>query len=84
MKAVDGSMRVPGSGEVCDFVTEENYVFKFNDSMKAKLVEWAEAVGPSFVRNKVLTDIFEQKFEISVSRPKQRLSWGIEVPDDSS
>ena len=35
VKAEDGSMRVPGSGEVCDFVTEDNYVFKFNDSMKS-------------------------------------------------
>lgn len=36
------------------------------------------------VRNKVLSDLTDQKLEISVSRPQSRLSWGIEVPNDPS
>ena len=53
-------MTVPGSGEVCDYVTEENYVFKFNTEMKDKIATWAtetDAVQPLSVRNKFLTDL---------------------------
>ena len=53
-------MTVPGSGEVCDYVTEENYVFKFNTEMKDKIANWAtetDAVQPLSVRNKFLTDL---------------------------
>lgn len=56
--------------------------------MKNKIVDWIkndeEALSLS-IRNKVLSDLEDQKLtEISVSRPKTRLSWGIEVPDDNS
>lgn len=39
---------------------------------------------PQKVRNKVISDLLDSKDEISVSRPKSRLSWGIEVPEDDS
>ena len=78
-------MLVPATGEVCDYVTEENYVFKLDPSSKEEIRTWAnEAVLPLHVRNKVLADINDQNKEISISRPKHRLSWGIEVPDDDS
>ena len=82
---------MPATGEVCDHVVEENYVFRFDEGVKEKVREWANsadgqspAVLPGYVRNKVLSDLAEQKFEISVSRPRSRLSWGIPVPDDDS
>jgi len=53
--------------------------------MKQKVAEWASAsVQPNTIRNKVLADLAEQKGEISVSRPKSRLSWGIGVPNDAT
>ena len=62
---------VPSTGEVCDYVTEDNYVFKFEESLKGKLITWAtEAISPVHVRNKVLADFADQKLEISISRPK--------------
>ena len=36
------------------------------------------------MRNKVLADLAEEKFDISVSRPRSRLNWGIEVPEDEN
>ena len=30
VKNESGQLTVAGSGEICDFVTEENYVFKFD------------------------------------------------------
>ena len=54
----DGSLTVPATGEVCDFVTEENYIFKFDEEMKKKLVAWAtEAIEPAGIRNKILADL---------------------------
>ena len=35
-----GEMTVPGSGEVCEYVTEENYVFRFDQAMKDEVVQW--------------------------------------------
>ena len=80
-------MTVAGSGEVCDFVTEENFVFKLNDEMKNKISEWvteSNAVQPLSVRNKFMSDLADLNSEISISRPRSRLSWGIEVPEDPS
>ena len=76
---------MPGSREVCDFVTEENFVFQLDADMKKKVAGWiSESVQPNTIRNKVLADLEEHKFEISVSRPRSRLSWGISVPGDES
>ena len=55
-----GEMTVAGSGEVCDYVREENYVFKYDQGMKDRIVEWAErdqAVVPTQILRKVLSDL---------------------------
>ena len=52
-------MKVPVSGEVCEYVTEENYVFKFSEAQKKEVLDWASKTDPasittSIIRNKVL------------------------------
>lgn len=85
VKAEDGSASVPGSREVLEYVTEENYVFQYDEAMNVEIAEWAsDNVTPQSVRNKLLNDIKERKLEISVSRPSSRLSWGIRTPNDES
>lgn len=43
----EGSMAVPATGEVCDYVTEDNYVFKFEETLKSNLITWAnDAISP--------------------------------------
>lgn len=45
------------TGEVCDYVTEENYVFTFDDSLREKVVQWATREGtvlPKQVKTKLL------------------------------
>ena len=34
-KNVNGQMTVPATGEICDYVTEENYVFKVSEEGEA-------------------------------------------------
>jgi len=43
-----------------------------------------QSVVPEGVRNKVLQELEQRKAEISVSRPSERISWGIKVPQDES
>jgi len=79
-----GDQMVTNVGEVCELVTEENYVFNASDQQKIQIQRWIsnETVKPEQVRNKVLDDLVKQKQSISVSRPSARLSWGIKVPND--
>jgi len=37
----DGKLTVPASGEICEYVTEDNYVFKVDATIKSKIIEWA-------------------------------------------
>ena len=73
-------------GEKVDWVTEENYLFKFEDSIKQTVKSWLESdpspVKPVYVMESLLKDLESLKDSISISRPKKRISWGIEVPDD--
>jgi methionyl-tRNA synthetase len=51
---------------------------------KSRVKKWAEggAVTPSSALSKVLDDLERQNDQISVSRPRDRLHWGIQVPAD--
>lgn len=39
-------------------------------------------VEPDYIRTKLLKEINQMGDTISVSRPAERLQWGIAVPDD--
>ena len=76
---------VPHTGEVCELVKEENFVFKVTDELKNQVHDWAsktESILPVSTKNKILSELGNMKSEISISRPKQRLQWGIPVPTD--
>ena len=56
-KNSDGEMTVPHTGEVCELVEEDNYVFVATQELKDKIAKWAsegEAVVPNVIRKKVL------------------------------
>lgn len=67
-------------------VKEENYFFKLT-KYKDKIIEHiknnSNFIMPSFRANEVLNQL-EDIEDISVSRAKSSVSWGIEVPDDDS
>lgn len=74
------------AGEVCEQVSESNYVFEILNETREQVKQWSQsgAVTPISAQRKVLEDIEKQNDEISISRPSDRLSWGISVPNDPS
>jgi methionyl-tRNA synthetase len=72
-------------GEKVQRIEENNYVFEFKDEILEEIRAWThKSVVPSTVRNKILDELKSSRADLSVSRPKKRISWGIEVPNDPS
>lgn len=65
--------------------SEENYYFKLS-KYSDKIVELVEKgelrVEPEYRKREFLNVAKEGLRDISFSRPKEKLSWGVEVPDD--
>lgn len=83
----EGGLWRTETGEVLERVSESNYVFRISEADRQKVRAWAQHEGsvvPAAARNKVLDDLERQNPEISVSRPLERLEWGIKVPGDAS
>jgi methionyl-tRNA synthetase len=71
-------------GEVVE-IEEENYFFRLS-TYQEWLVEYLQAnrfVVPAFRQKQVLEFLKEPVNDLCISRPKSRLSWGIELPFDS-
>jgi methionyl-tRNA synthetase len=71
-------------GEVVE-IEEENYFFRlsaYQDWLIAYLKEHAFVV-PAFRQKQVLAFLKEPINDLCISRPKSRLSWGIELPFDA-
>lgn len=67
-------------------ITEENYFFKltkYKDRIIDHIKTYPKFILPSFRANEVLKQL-EDIEDISVSRAKSSVSWGIEVPGDDS
>ena len=66
-------------------VSEENYFFKtsaFTDRIKEAINSGEMTIVPEFRKNEFLELIKDGLADVSVSRPKKSLTWGIPVPDD--
>lgn len=66
-------------------VSEENYFFKtsaFTDQIKEAINNGTMQIVPDFRKNEFLELIKNGLADVSVSRPKKSLTWGIPVPDD--
>lgn len=79
---VDG--KCPDHGTVPEERNEENYFFKLTN-YKRHLLDWLEknpnVLKPSSKRGE-LKRIIEEIEDISISRVKKKLPWGIDVPGD--
>lgn len=76
----------PNGNEVTR-VNETNYFFKMSKYQKA-LIEYIEK-NPQFIqpdnrRNETLGFLRQPLGDLCISRPKSRLSWGIEIPFDKN
>ena len=67
------------------WIEEENYFFrmaKYQDRLRAALDERPDLIRPERYRNEVRAMLREPLEDLCISRPKARLSWGIELPFD--
>lgn len=74
------------TGSTVEWTSEVNYCFKlshFQNQLKAYYEMFPKAIVPKTYYNDVMNALREPLEDISISRPRSRLSWGIEVPGDS-
>lgn len=72
-------------GEVTQ-TTEENYYFrisKFQSWLIEHIRSHPDFITPRFRQNQVLEFLKEPMNDLCISRPKSRLTWGIELPFDT-
>ncbi len=78
--------KCPDCGRPVERILEDNYFFlmsKYQDRLVRHIEENASYIQPESRRNEVLGFLRTQKLgDLCISRPKARLSWGIELPFD--
>jgi methionyl-tRNA synthetase len=73
------------TGSAVEWTSEENYCFKlskFQEALKKHYETYPEAIIPRTYYEDVMKALSEPLEDLSISRPRSRLSWGIEVPGD--
>ena len=66
-------------------IEEDNYFFrmsKYQDRLLRHLKEHPDFIRPEGFRNEVVAMLREPIGDLCISRPKSRLTWGIEIPFD--
>lgn len=66
-------------------VSEDNYFFKtsaFTDKIKQAIDDGTMEIVPDFRKNEFLDLIKDGLADVSISRPKKSLTWGVPVPND--
>jgi len=80
---VDG--KCPNHQQRPEIVEEENYFFKlskYSDKIKKEIKDDKIKVFPKSRKNEILSFISQGVEDISCSRSKEKLRWGIPVPDE--
>lgn len=73
------------TGKEVQRITEKNYFFKmskYQDSLINHIQENHSFIQPESRRNEILGFLKKPLTDLCISRPKSRLSWGIEIPFD--
>lgn len=68
-------------------LNEENYFYKlsqFSDPIRQAIENDELKIIPKSRKNEILNVLKEGLSDISISRPKEKLTWGIDVPGDDS
>ncbi len=77
--------KCPDSDEPPEYRTEANYFFrmeKYRPWLRETLEEHPELIRPERYRNEVLAMLREPIGDLSISRPRKRVPWGIPLPWD--
>jgi len=82
---VDG--KCPDHGIEPEQLKEENYFFrlsKYTQAIKEKIVSDELRIVPGTRKNEILSLLNEGLQDVSFSRPKEKMTWGIPVPGDET
>jgi len=77
----------PAHNRPYEKIKEENYFFKlsaYSEAIKEAITSNKFKVIPESRKNEILSVLEQGLEDISVSRPKNKIDWGIAVPGDSS
>jgi methionyl-tRNA synthetase len=84
-KDIGGDRRCPICGRPVTHVEEKNYFFKMS-AYQSALVRHIEQnpdwIVPAIRRNEILGFLRQPLGDLSISRPKSRLKWGVTLPFD--
>jgi methionyl-tRNA synthetase len=76
----------PNHNKPYEKIEEENYFFKlskYSDQIKEAIESEKFLIIPKTRRNEILALLEEGLADISISRPKDKIGWGIPVPGDA-
>lgn len=77
----------PNHNREYEKIKEENYFFKlsaFSDQIKQAIKSGDFRILPQTRKNEIMSLIEKGLEDVSISRPKDKISWGIPVPGDDS
>lgn len=83
----EGGVKYTPNGTEVKWVEEESYFFKlseYGDKLLKLYDENPTFIQPESRRNEIISFVKGGLKDLSVSRDKKRLSWGIPVPDDEN
>lgn len=83
---VDPARTDPNHPQAYQKLEEENYFFalsKYGDRIREAIESEELRIVPKTKRNEILSLLREGLEDISISRPKEKLDWGVPVPGDS-
>ena len=69
----------------CEYIREPSYFFrlsKYQDKLLELYEEHPEFVRPDYRRNEIISFVKQGLKDLSVTRPRSRVKWGISVPFD--
>lgn len=77
----------PHHNKLYEKLEEENYFFalsRYTEQIKKSILDNSFKIVPSSKKNEILSVLKDGLEDISISRPKDKLAWGIAVPGDSN
>jgi methionyl-tRNA synthetase len=86
-KDIDPARTKPDHPQAYQQIEEENYFFKlsaYTDQIREAIESDALRVVPKTRRNEILSLMKDGLEDISISRPKDKLAWGVPVPGDAT
>jgi len=84
-EATDNNGVCPSHNQPYERLSEDNYYFKlseFGPRIKEAIERRHFDIVPVFRKNEILALLEGGLNDISISRPRKKLSWGVPVPDD--